>query len=92
MMPLKLDLPGGAHLRIGYRSPGLTAELDPTNFYLGGSDPLDIFHDFDDRIASGHIKDAVYCTEWKGEVPMSEGEMANRDARHLVATGMRSRE
>ncbi len=62
--------------------------FDPTNFYLGGSEPLDIFADFSDRILSGHIKDAVYRTDRKGEVDVGEGEVDyDRIFRYLIERG-----
>ena len=62
--------------------------FDPTNFYLGGSDPLEIFEDFDRRILSGHIKDAVYRSERRDEVPVGEGELDyDRILSHLLRRG-----
>jgi sugar phosphate isomerase/epimerase len=53
----------------------LMVNYDPTNLYLNGSDPLPLIDGFGDRICSGHIKDGIYRTERKGEVPVGTGEI-----------------
>jgi sugar phosphate isomerase/epimerase len=68
--------------------PNVYVNFDPTNFYIGGSDPLDIFTDFNDRILSGHIKDAVYRSDRKNEIPVGEGEVEYpRIFYHLMKRG-----
>lgn len=59
--------------RVGHNN--LYANFDPTNLYLAGSDPLEAFDRFGERIRSGHIKDGVYRSDRKGEVPVGEGEV-----------------
>ncbi|MCD6360352.1 MAG: sugar phosphate isomerase/epimerase [Armatimonadetes bacterium] len=52
---------------------------DPTNFYLGGSDPLAVLDRHHERILNGHIKDGVYRYQRREETPIGEGEVPYRE-------------
>lgn len=53
--------------------------FDPTNFYLGGSDPLTVLDRHHHRILNGHIKDGVYRYRRREEVPIGAGEVPYRE-------------
>lgn len=55
--------------------PNCYPNYDPTNIYVVGSDPMEVFDIFGTRIVSAHIKDGVYQTNRKEETPVGEGEV-----------------
>ena len=55
--------------------PNFWLNYDPTNYYVVGSDPLQVIERHADRIINGHIKDAVYHADEKGERPVGTGEV-----------------
>jgi sugar phosphate isomerase/epimerase len=56
--------------------PNFYVNYDATNFYLGGSDPLEIFDGpLEPLVLKGHLKDAFYMTEKRRECPIGEGEL-----------------
>jgi len=55
--------------------PNLHLNYDPTNLYLGGSDPLLAIERCGDRMVNGHIKDGLYRSDQRGEVTIGEGEV-----------------
>jgi len=52
---------------------------DPTNFYLGGSDPLEVLERHHQCIVNGHIKDGVYQRNRREETVIGEGEVPYRE-------------
>ena len=48
---------------------------DPTNMYIGGADPVLAISALKGKIVGGHIKDAVYRQEYKGETGIGFGEI-----------------
>lgn len=56
--------------------PNCYVNYDATNFYLGGSDPIEIFDGpLDKLVLKGHLKDAFYMTGKRCECPIGEGEL-----------------
>ena len=55
--------------------PNFWLNYDPTNYYVVGSDPLQVIERHADRIINGHIKDGVYRADEKGERPVGTGEV-----------------
>ena len=55
--------------------PNFWLNYDPTNYYVVGSDPLLVIERHAGRIINGHIKDAVYRSDEKGECPVGTGEV-----------------
>ena len=55
--------------------PNFWLNYDPTNYYVVGSDPLQVIARHADRIINGHVKDAVYRADEKAERPVGEGEV-----------------
>jgi sugar phosphate isomerase/epimerase len=53
----------------------LYLNYDPANMYIGGSDPLYAIAVIKDKIAGGHIKDAIYRSEYIGETSVGYGEI-----------------
>ena len=53
----------------------LYLNYDPTNIYIGGGDPVLAIAAAKDKIVGGHIKDAIYRTEYKGETTIGCGEI-----------------
>ena len=53
----------------------LYLNYDPANMYIGGADPLYAISIIKDKIAGGHIKDAIYRSEYKGETGVGYGEI-----------------
>ena len=55
--------------------PNFWLNYDPTNYYVVGSDPLQVISRHADRIINGHVKDAVYHADEKAERPVGTGEV-----------------
>lgn len=55
--------------------PNFWLNYDPTNYYVVGSDPLQVIARHADRIINGHVKDAVYRSDEKAERPVGTGEV-----------------
>jgi len=55
--------------------PNFWLNYDPTNYYVVGSDPLQVISRHADRIINGHVKDAVYRSDEKAERPVGTGEV-----------------
>ena len=55
--------------------PNFWLNYDPTNYYVVGSDPLQVIARHADRIINGHVKDAVYRADEKAERPVGTGEV-----------------
>lgn len=55
--------------------PNCGANFDACNLYVGGSDPVAAVGQLAGRIASGHLKDGIFQTQRRGEVPMGTGEV-----------------
>jgi len=55
--------------------PNCYPNFDPTNLYVTGSNPLDAFDMFGERIISGHIKDGLFRIGERIEKPVGTGEV-----------------
>ena len=55
--------------------PNFWINYDPANYYVVGSDPLQVIERHADRIINGHVKDGVYHADEKGERPVGAGEV-----------------
>lgn len=59
----------------GVSHPNMYINYDPTNYYIGGSDPLLVIERLGHLMVNGHIKDGVYRQEKRGETPIGEGDV-----------------
>jgi len=53
----------------------LKLNFDPTNLHVNGSDPFDSINKWGHLFIGGHIKDGIFRTEARKEVPLGEGEI-----------------
>jgi len=63
----------------GVSHENMYINFDPTNYYIGGSDPLLVIERLGHLMINGHIKDGVYRQEEKGERPIGEGDVDYAD-------------
>src|SRR5699024_2237450 len=53
----------------------LKLNFDPTNLHVNGSDPFDSINKWGHLFIGGHIKDGIFRTEARKEVPLGDGEI-----------------
>lgn len=53
----------------------LKLNFDPTNLHVNGSDPFDSINKWGHLFIGGHIKDGIFQTQARKEVPLGEGEI-----------------
>ncbi|MFB5662534.1 sugar phosphate isomerase/epimerase family protein [Alteribacillus sp. HJP-4] len=53
----------------------LKLNFDPTNLHVNGSDPFQAISEWGHLFIGGHIKDGIYRTDKRTEVPLGEGDI-----------------